>query len=186
MDVSSVVTKKIVAFGSKQVFLPKFTVTLVRTPHLSPYHARFLVPLNFSKYDLRDYLYHAYNVKTHSIRSFIKPGHIRDHAESYRQFWREPDQKYMTVEMETPFVWPAEPEKMEPWGTQEKEEAGKQQIEEGYYNHPGRERKRAEKLREQAKALLRGGAPEGETGKKKTPLELWQEKRTFTVLGKWD
>jgi large subunit ribosomal protein L23 len=61
---------------------------MVRTPGLSPYHARFLVPLDFSKYDLRDYLYHAYNVKSFNIRSYLKHMPVRDTNANQRSWFR--------------------------------------------------------------------------------------------------
>ncbi|KAJ5020291.1 hypothetical protein J3E73DRAFT_395636 [Bipolaris maydis] len=134
------ISKKLIAFGSKKIYLPKFTVALVRTPKLSPYHARFLVPLDFSKYDLRDYLYHAYNVKCFNIRSYVKQMPVRDTREQPRHWFRPESQKYMTVEMEQPFVWPEIPD-LEPWGQREKQN-----------NNDKREA--ARKLREQAKKLL--------------------------------
>ncbi|OAL50661.1 hypothetical protein IQ07DRAFT_621385 [Pyrenochaeta sp. DS3sAY3a] len=115
------ITKKLIAFGSKKIYLPKFTVALVRTPGLSPYHARFLVPLDFSKYDLRDYLYHAYNVRCFNIRSYVKQMPVRDTREQPRHFFRPDSKKYMTVEMEQPFVWP-EVESLEPWSQKERKE----------------------------------------------------------------
>ncbi|CAI6238882.1 unnamed protein product [Periconia digitata] len=204
MDASNKVAKKIVAFGNKQVFLPKFTIALVRTPLLSPYHARFKVPLNFSKYDLRDYLYHAYSVKTFNIRSFVKLSPVRDTRHEMRHWFREENEKYMTVEMETPFKWPKPPTNWEPWGMEEKNVEAKRNL--GMYAtmNPEVRRENTEKLRARARSLLEGKAwKEGKeiekrTGKgvekvvekeegavKKTPLEVWQEKRTPTALGKW-
>ena len=89
---------------------------MVRTHGLSPYHARFSVPLDFSKYDLRDYLYHAYNVRCFNIRSYVKQMPVRDAQEQPRHWFRPESKKYMTVEMEQPFVWPALPEDTKPWG----------------------------------------------------------------------
>ncbi|KAH6615043.1 mitochondrial ribosomal protein subunit L23 [Boeremia exigua] len=110
------ISKKLIAFGSKKIFLPKFTVAMVRTHGLSPYHARFFVPLDFSKYDLRDYLYHAYNVRCFNIRSYVKQMPVRDAPDQPRHWFRPESKKYMTVEMEQPFVWPALPEDTKPWG----------------------------------------------------------------------
>lgn len=114
------ISKKLIAFGSKKIYLPKFTVAFVRSNGLSPYHARFLVPLDFSKYDLRDYLYHAYNVKCFNIRSYVKQMPVRDTQEQVRHFFRPESKKYMTVEMEEPFVWPETPN-LEAWGKEERE-----------------------------------------------------------------
>ncbi|KAF1956383.1 hypothetical protein CC80DRAFT_446267 [Byssothecium circinans] len=197
------VTKKIIAFGSKQIFLPKFTIALVRTPFLSPYHARFLVPLNFSKYDLRDYLYHVYNIKTHNIRSFVKQMPVRDTRELPRHWFREPSKKYMTVEMEMPFVWPADPKSWEPWGVADNESRVKQAMRN--YGALSDEDRRAEArgIREQAMAFLKGSVrgewvekqKQDKDGKeevveekveegRKTLLQRWEEKRTPEMLGR--
>ncbi|KAF2002945.1 hypothetical protein P154DRAFT_461974 [Amniculicola lignicola CBS 123094] len=115
-------TSKLLRFGNKQIALPKFTLALIRTRHLSPYHARFQVPLNFTKYDIRDYLFHAYDIRCSNIRSFIKYSPVRDVHQAPHQFFRDADRKYMTVEMDKPFVWPEAPEDWSPWGKEEDEE----------------------------------------------------------------
>ncbi|KAF2637095.1 hypothetical protein P280DRAFT_472612 [Massarina eburnea CBS 473.64] len=206
MDTASAVTKKVIAFGSKQVFLPKFTIALVRTPNLSPYHARFLVPLNFSKYDLRDYLYHAYSIKTHNIRSFVKQMPVRDTIQLPRHWFREQSKKYMTVEMEQPFVWPEDPKSWEPWGKDENDDRIKEAMRMYGSRTMSDKRKEAEGIREQARAFLRGDVEggwdlegktkakgEGETeakkefvgkGDGKTLLQRWEEKRTPVMLGR--
>ncbi|KAG9186829.1 hypothetical protein G6011_09937 [Alternaria panax] len=147
------ITKKLIAFGSKKIYLPKFTVALLRTPQLSPYHARFLVPLDFSKYDLRDYLYHAYNVKCFNIRSYVKQMPVRDTREQQRHWFREESKKYMTVELEQPFVWPEVPD-LEPWGQKEKREEIKQATSENGAGDMANARDAARTLREQVKKLL--------------------------------
>lgn len=84
-----------------------------------------MVPLNLNKFDLRDYLFNAYSVRTLSIRSFIKQlpiqrvqkGSIRD-LPGRRQLYRPKSLKRMTVELEKPFVWPETPEDLEPWDHQ--------------------------------------------------------------------
>ncbi|KAL1607780.1 mitochondrial 54S ribosomal protein YmL41 [Paraconiothyrium brasiliense] len=198
------VSKKIVAFGSKQVFLPKFTVALIRTPNLSPYHAKFRVPLNFSKYDLRDYLYHAYNVKVHSIRSLVKQLPVRDTVKQPRHWFRPENEKYMTVEMEKPFVWPENPESWEPWGRKEKESAIINSRAYQGVKSPRDQRMDANTLRHQALNLLRKEpvpqakakkdvkekATENTARKSATPKKLdedvlrrWEEQRTPQILG---
>ncbi|KAF1835517.1 hypothetical protein BDW02DRAFT_567987 [Decorospora gaudefroyi] len=114
------ITKKLIAFGSKKIYLPKFTITLVRSPASLPYHARFKVPLDFSKYDLRDYLYHAYNVRCFNIRSFVKQMPVRDTQKQARHWFRPESEKYMTVEMEQPFVWPEVPN-LDPWSPEQRQ-----------------------------------------------------------------
>jgi large subunit ribosomal protein L23 len=97
----------------------------VRSPSQSPYYAKFKVPLNFSKFDLRDYLFHAYNVRTVSIRSAIKQQPVRwtlNPITMMREKLHRPEaEKYMTVEMTQPFVWPEAPKDCKPWGKEAKE-----------------------------------------------------------------
>lgn len=173
----------IATYTNPRAHRPKFTIALIRTPRLSPYHARFQVPLNFSKYDLRDYLYHAYNIKTFNIRSVVKQSPIYQDETAAGHLIREESKKFMTVEMEKPFVWPKKPEDMSPWGAAEAERQRKLTIEEGYKMDHRLRREEAHTLRAQAKELLARGTKEEE--KKKTPLQLWQEKRTESRLGQW-
>ncbi|KAJ4353294.1 mitochondrial 54S ribosomal protein YmL41 [Didymosphaeria variabile] len=199
------VSKKIVAFGSKQVFLPKFTVALIRTPNLSPYHAKFRVPLNFSKYDLRDYLYHAYNVKVHSIRSLVKQLPVRDTVKQPRHWFRPENEKYMTVEMEKPFVWPETPESWEAWGRKEKQDgvlnsrayqgvksAQDQRIDQKTLRHealnllrkePASEAK--EKKKDGKEKTIENAARKSTKPKKldENVLRRWEEQRTPQILG---
>ncbi|CAN9147049.1 unnamed protein product [Alternaria alternata] len=171
------ITKKLIAFGSKKIYLPKFTVALLRTPNLSPYHARFLVPLDFSKYDLRDYLYHAYNVKCFNIRSYVKQMPVRDTREQPRHWFREDSKKYMTVELEQPFVWPEVPD-LEPWGQRERREEIKQAASQNGAGDMAEAREAARTLREQVRKLLdkKVSRPDPEIQKKKAmSVELTAE-----------
>jgi large subunit ribosomal protein L23 len=127
---------------------------MVRAPGLSPYHARFLVPLDFSKYDLRDYLYHAYNVKCFNVRSYVKQMPIRDTTTQPRHWFRPDSKKYMTVEMEQPFVWPALPTDMTPWGIGNKKKEIKSAAEANDIVTPEQRRENAKTLRERVKRLL--------------------------------
>ncbi|KAL9102953.1 MAG: hypothetical protein Q9163_001940 [Psora crenata] len=63
--------------GEKQVFLPNFVLTLIRSPHLSANFASFLTPLWFNKLDLKDYLYHVYGVQVLSVRSYVIQSKVR-------------------------------------------------------------------------------------------------------------
>ncbi|KAJ5226989.1 54S ribosomal protein [Penicillium citrinum] len=102
----------------KQVFLPEFTIALVRTPFLSPRYAQFRVPLHFNKLDLRDYLERVYGVGVVSIRSYIEQQPITRITRDNRNFgaWRRPQSiKRMTVELREPFVWPEEPTDFSRW-----------------------------------------------------------------------
>jgi len=69
-----------------------------------------------NKLDLKDYLYNAYNVRSVHVRSYIIHGKVvRDPRTGHHS--RLPQQKKMTIEMpqSMPFVWPEEPEDLEPW-----------------------------------------------------------------------
>ncbi|KAJ4367342.1 mitochondrial 54S ribosomal protein YmL41 [Neocucurbitaria cava] len=204
------ITKKLIAFGSKKIYLPKFTVALIRTPGISPYHARFLVPLDFSKYDLRDYLYHAYNVKCFNIRSFVKQMPVRDTSQQPRHWFRPESKKYMTVEMEQPFVWPEVPD-LEPWGQKEKKKQDREGITSQGVVYQEEAREAARTLRDQARMLLHRREPlvDQSIEKKKVKgvelspaeqakeeqrlarerelesmsrLKLWEEKRTDKIV----
>lgn len=121
-----------------------------------------------NKLDLRDYLYHAYNIRSLGIRAYIeqqpvregKPGAIKPQI---KRWFRPRAVKRMTVEMEKPFVWPEVPkgEELEKWNhTQFK--ASRESNEE-YGRMRGRladamfSQKDREAMREQAKRLLEGG-----------------------------
>lgn len=102
------------------------------------------------------------------VRSAIVQPAIRDSIRAPRQAFRPESIKYMTIEMDQPFVWPEEPENYEPWGKEEKVAAEKdaEGADEG-----GKSKEMMESegsmLREQARELLvRGG------------LEGWKRERT--------
>jgi large subunit ribosomal protein L23 len=215
------ITKKLIAFGSKKIHLyatqnapptmetdshrPKFTVALIRTPSISPYHARFLVPLDFSKYDLRDYLYHAYTVKCFNIRSYVKQMPVRDTREQPRHWFRPESKKYMTVEMEQPFVWPAVPESLEPWGQKERADEINDATKANGAGDANEARDAARKLRDQVKKLLYKDVGRKkaqfkeltaedleaeELGQKKVAksktmsrIKLWERERTGKIVG---
>jgi large subunit ribosomal protein L23 len=149
------------------------------------------VPLNFSKYDLRDYLYHAYDIKTFSIRSRIKLMPVRDAEDIPNHLFRETIEKYMTVEMEKPFVWPEKPEDWSPWGTEEKKRTTERSVQNNYLFAARFRREEAKMRRTQVMGLLervKKGAKEDaevEAETTKTPLEVWQEKRPSSMLGRW-
>jgi large subunit ribosomal protein L23 len=87
---------------------------MIRNNTLPPTFASFIVPLNLNKLDLRDYLWHAYGVPVIGVRSYIQQQKIRqskpnDKRIAPRRWYRPRSIKKMTVEMESPFVWPAEP-----------------------------------------------------------------------------
>lgn len=64
--------------GQKQIYLPNFTLTLLRTPHAPPHFASFLTPLNLNKLDLKDYLWNAYGLQALTVRSFVIQARVRE------------------------------------------------------------------------------------------------------------
>jgi large subunit ribosomal protein L23 len=79
---------------------------------------------------------------------------VRDAEDTPRHFFREESKKYMTVEMETPFVWPKEPESYEEWGqTEARQQAKDMRKDNGTPNKADRLRG-YNVLRDQAKNLL--------------------------------
>jgi len=145
---------------------PNFSLALLRTDYLPPNQAKFVVPLWFSKLDLRDYLYHAYAIRTHSIISYVKQqraklGKINTQKSHMVRRWHRPRaKKYMTVQMEEPFVWPEEPEDLGAWGKDDmKQEEEYTRVKQKMRAPDGDtviNEERREKMKEQAKALLEG------------------------------
>ncbi|TID21252.1 hypothetical protein E2P81_ATG04539 [Venturia nashicola] len=148
--------------GHQEIYLPNFTVTFVRSPALPPNFAKFIVPLNLNKFDIRDYLFHAYNVRVLKVRSFITQSKVETNEKG--QKYRKRATKTMTVEMTEPFVWPKEPEDFELWSKDTHDAAA--EYNEKYSRHlnltdfaikldaPPREHRKT--LKEQARALLSG------------------------------
>ncbi|MCJ1472422.1 hypothetical protein MMC13_001070 [Lambiella insularis] len=153
---------------------PNFTITLLRTPHLPPTMASFLVPLNLNKLDLKDYLYHVYNVPVLSVRSFIQQQRVRQDKPDAklpksRRWYRPRSVKKMTVEMGVadlgegatggPFVWPEEEKDLEAWDKTAWDAAQKTQEAENEKFGPKKgqlPRGDRQTMAEQAKALLEG------------------------------
>lgn len=79
-----------------------------------PDWATFQVPLRFTKFDLRDYLWNLYNVEVKGVRSWVRRPVAPTKNDSGR-YMRPPAEKYMTVEMTKPFVWPEAPTDLSPW-----------------------------------------------------------------------
>jgi large subunit ribosomal protein L23 len=146
-----------------QTSRPNFTLTLLRTPDLSPKFASFHVPLNLNKLDLRDYLWNCYGVSVISVRSYIqlqkmrqdKPGAPRP---KQRRWFRPRSIKKMTVEMERPFVWPEVPD-LEKWDKTMFDAAQAEKSEQQHSFMPiSRQMPTKERasIAQQAKSLLRG------------------------------
>ncbi|MCJ1448845.1 MAG: hypothetical protein MMC23_009364 [Stictis urceolatum] len=80
--------------------------------------AKFIVPLDINKLDLKDYLYYAYNIPVLAVRSYIiQPPLTRGGSGNKNpQSWHRPrSTKFMIVEMQDPFVWPEEEKDLEGW-----------------------------------------------------------------------
>ncbi|KAK3990070.1 hypothetical protein QBC44DRAFT_239956 [Cladorrhinum sp. PSN332] len=94
-------------FGKKEVFLPNHVIAFIRPlPKQPPNLASFAVPLKFNKLDLRDYLYHAYNVEVLSVRSFINQSAPQRKYGVHGKWYRPQSKKMMIAELVKPFVWP--------------------------------------------------------------------------------
>ncbi|KAI5785587.1 hypothetical protein DFH27DRAFT_576190 [Peziza echinospora] len=120
--------------GRNKIYLPNFTIGLLRSKHLPPKYAQFLVPLNFTKLDIKDFLLHGYGVKTLSVRSYVvqqKVQRIKNLNEPRKEAYRPRAIKRMTVELEKPFVYPAEPEDLTPWDNALWKSANKERQETG-------------------------------------------------------
>ncbi|KAI0448236.1 hypothetical protein F5B21DRAFT_498240 [Xylaria acuta] len=101
--------------GTKKVFLPSHSITfLAPRPNQPPTFATFKVPLTFNKFDLRDYLFHAYNTPVLAVRSQVRQRRdVLTHVNGRR--FRSPPIKTMTVQLTQPFVWPSMPTDITPW-----------------------------------------------------------------------
>lgn len=128
--------------------------------------ARFIVPLSMNKLDLRDYLYHAYNVRVVSVRSFIDQQKVTQGKPNapkmqIKRWFRPRAIKKMIVELESPFVWPELPNKdelNENWSKDTHDQA--KTDNDKYSEQRGRladtyvDRGERKSMREQARALL--------------------------------
>ncbi|KAI5286146.1 hypothetical protein KEM52_002124 [Ascosphaera acerosa] len=149
----------------KQVYLPDFTVALVRTPFMPPRYATFQVPLEFNKLDLKDYLRNAYGVETLKIRSYVeqqKPTReLRFDLPGHGPLRRPKSKKRMMVELAEPFVWPelpADAKKQFASDAYWKAKKGDEEYAEKMQDHFGKRKpeQAAKMLAEQAQALREG------------------------------
>ncbi|KAI8963832.1 hypothetical protein F5Y11DRAFT_131239 [Daldinia sp. FL1419] len=160
---------KFFRLGKKQVFLPDHTVAFLRPrENQPPNFATFRVPLTFNKFDLRDYLFNAYNVPVLGVRSQLTQRRPR-RSKMHHRIYRPPPIKTMTAELHQPFVWPKAPENLEPWNppmvekrhkAMERQEKQQKEAEKtGMF--PLRDEQGASKprlsLKQEAKRLLRDG-----------------------------
>ncbi|KAJ9627723.1 mitochondrial 54S ribosomal protein YmL41 [Taxawa tesnikishii (nom. ined.)] len=104
---------------------------------------------------MRDYLWHAYNVRAVNIRSFVYQKRPKAN-----HWYRPKSSKKMTVEMDSPFVWPEEPEDYAEWNKETYAQAEKDNEE--FQKRRGRlgdtifSKEDRVAMREQAQRLLEG------------------------------
>jgi large subunit ribosomal protein L23 len=92
--------------GGKEVYFPQAKVILLRpSAKHTPYQAKFIVPRNFNKLDLRDYLYHVYGLRALNVTVQLMWGRWT-REQPGRPRYRSPMVKKMTIEMPEPFIWP--------------------------------------------------------------------------------
>ena len=131
--------------------------------------ASFIVPLNFNKLDMKDYLWNAYKIPVLAVRSYVvqqavredKPGAI---LPKRSQWYRPRSSKRMIVEMGEgkhggPFVWPDEMDNYEEWDKEmfDKASESQEQMQDSKAKVFGTAKPSdGDKLREQAKKLLEG------------------------------
>jgi large subunit ribosomal protein L23 len=150
------------------MYRPNVTITFLRTPGLPADQAKFIVPLWFSKLDLRDYLYHVYNVPTSGIRSYVKQSRVVQGDPSIgkpqlRRWHRPRATKHMIANLLQPFVWPKEPEgedAFKDWNKKEVEESYRERDEFREKLSPTSDalldKKHMTSIRAQAEAILSG------------------------------
>ncbi|KAK1966196.1 ribosomal protein L23 [Colletotrichum sublineola] len=152
--------------GTKPVFLPNHVVTLIRKDRTPPNWATFNVPLTFTKFDLRDYLWNLYGVEVTAVRSWVKQSPIERKSAS-AGYYRPQSQKFMTVQMTKAFVWPSPPENLEPWNKklwEAREASSQKQYRQdvarqlGKLPYPSKEKESGERknLRREAAKLMEG------------------------------
>lgn len=81
---------------------------------------------------------------------------VRDTQQQPRHWFREESKKYMTVEMEQPFVWPKTPS-LEPWGQAERRQEMRDSVASNSQPDKRERRTSARNLQEEVKKLLRSG-----------------------------
>ena len=92
--------------GNKKVYFPKARICLLRpNAKHTPYQAKFLVPRNFNKMDLRDYLWHVYGLRALNVTVQLLHAKFTKGADDHARY-RGPQYKKMTIDMEEPFIWP--------------------------------------------------------------------------------
>jgi len=98
--------------GNKKVYFPKARIALLRpNAKHSPYQAKFLVPRNFNKMDLRDYLWNVYGLRALNVTVQLLHARFNRAGEDYARY-RGPQYKKMTIDMLEPFIWPEIPQSL--------------------------------------------------------------------------
>ncbi|KAK1640949.1 ribosomal protein L23 [Colletotrichum phormii] len=168
--------------GTKAVFLPNHVVTFVRKDKSPPKMATFNVPLTFTKFDIRDYLWNLYGVETTAVRSQVKQSAI-ERRSTGSGYFRPQNTKVMTVQLTKPFVWPTPPEDLEPWnkklweareGVSREQYRGDIRKQLGKLANPSKDKESSERkfLRKQAGRILRGSAAgKWDKGEEKVDLD---------------
>lgn len=113
---------------------------MLRKEHLPPNEACFQVPLTFTKFDLRDYLWNLYNVEVKKVRSYVKGRPLAERPNRPGSTYRPQALKIMTVELARPFQWPEVPTDRAPWNHElfEMREESLDQRREDQYNAANR------------------------------------------------
>lgn len=129
---------------------------------------------------------------------------VRDTREQPRHWFRPDSKKYMTVEMEQPFVWPTAPESFEPWAPKQRQKEEDEAVEANSGGSSKDQRRAATKLRRHVEGLFKKTkdlkkdrviAREPKEGvalkarerrtaepKKSSKLKHWEQKRPAKVL----
>lgn len=98
--------------GEKKIYLPKARICLLRpNAKHTPYQAKFLVPRNFNKMDLRDYLWHVYGLRALNVTVQLLHAKFSRGPDDHARY-RGPQYKKMTIDMEEPFIWPELPQEI--------------------------------------------------------------------------
>lgn len=91
---------------------------MLNKTHLPPNEAAFRVPLTFTKFDLRDYLWNVYNVEVTKVRSYVKAQPLTQRDNRPNSWYRPQSLKIMNVELVKPFQWPETPADLQPWNNE--------------------------------------------------------------------
>ncbi|KAF9772032.1 hypothetical protein IL306_010295 [Fusarium sp. DS 682] len=188
-EVAKTVARQLPGFklGQKQVFLPNHVITFLRKEYLPPNEATFQVPLRFTKFDLRDYLWNLYNVEVTKVRSYVKQQPLTQRNSQLRSWYRPKPLKVMTVELAKPFQWPELPKDKTPWSNElfkmredTKEKRNKEQAAQQRFDIPLKSKQPMSKEREELAKL----AQKLVTGEEKWTNDVILDPKWDKILGK--